>query len=146
MPFQPKGISYLFVYGTLMRDDASLFDGAETPMAAFLAEHAQFVDEGSLPGTLYHLGEFPGLVLGDQQIRRVHGEVFQLGGAAEDVLRALDDYEDCADDNGPEGLYSRVKTPIRLRNGAHVDAWTYVYNQDVSGARMMLDGRWRGRE
>ncbi|MFM9951234.1 MAG: gamma-glutamylcyclotransferase [Saprospiraceae bacterium] len=75
----------LFVYGTLMR-------GMPFPIAAFLEQNAVFGEEGWLPGRLYDLGGYPGLVYLPQQQNRIYGHVFGLTNP-EMVLAKLDAYE-----------------------------------------------------
>ena len=70
---------HLFLYGTLMRGE---------PAHRLLTGRVTFVDDGTVVGTLLHLGKFPGLVAGRGRVR---GEVWRLD--AREVLRTLDEYE-----------------------------------------------------
>ena len=69
---------HLFLYGTLMRGE---------PAHRLLTGRVTFVDDGTVVGTLLHLGTFPGLVAGRGRVR---GEVWRLD--APEVLRTLDEY------------------------------------------------------
>lgn len=122
----------LFVYGTLMR-------GMPFPMAAFLEQHAVFQGEGRLPGRLYDLGGYPGLVHLPQQKNRVIGHVFELTNQV--VLEKLDAYE-MIDPAAPEhSEYLRVKAPVETTSGL-LDCEVYVFNRSVEGLMVIPDGNW----
>lgn len=80
MPATPRHV-YLFVYGTLRR--------GEKRGITRLQPAPQFVGLAHVPGVLYHLGGYPGLVLGGQS--RVLGEVYDITPALE---RQLDQIEE----------------------------------------------------
>jgi gamma-glutamylcyclotransferase (GGCT)/AIG2-like uncharacterized protein YtfP len=64
---------YVFVYGTLRRgqsNDITLLNPAPV-----------WVGEASIEGTLYHLGRYPGIILGGPS--RVVGEIWQISNALE---------------------------------------------------------------
>lgn len=110
----------LFAYGTLQeaRQRDAVLGGAPT----------RVVGRGSVAGTLYDLGEFPGLVAGGAA--RVPGTLIELPD--ETVLPLLDAYEGIAD-----GLYRRVRATVQLDSGAEVAAWLYVYLRPVAGCRRL---------
>jgi len=123
----------LFVYGTLMH-------GMPFPMAAFLEQHAVFQREGWLPGRLYDLGGYPGLVHLPQQKHRVHGHVFELINPGM-VLAKLDAYE-LFDPGAPEGSeYLRITVPVETTSGL-LDCEAYVFNRSVEGLMEIPDGNW----
>lgn len=123
----------LFVYGTLMR-------AMPFPMANFLEQHAVFKGEGWLPGRLYELGGYPGLVYLPQHQNRVSGHVFELTNP-EAVLEKLDAYE-MVDPVEPErGEYLRVLAPVETTAG-FLDCQVYVYNRPVEGLFEISEGDW----
>lgn len=125
--------SKLFVYGTLM-STAGHANGAR------LGAEARSLGPATIPGRLYRVGWYPGLVEATDGAL-VHGEVYELGDPAAS-LPWLDAYEsiDPADIAGSE--YERVERPVRLKSGETVTAWVYLYRRDVSGLELMPDGRW----
>ncbi len=115
-----------FFYGTLMNADRlrSVLQGAGSrPVAA-----------ASVVGTLYDLGEYPGLVLSG--FETVPGFLFDVDEA--EVTR-LDEYEGVDD-----GLYARRLTQVTTCDTAanRIDAWTYEYLGSVENLRPIA--RWDG--
>lgn len=123
----------LFVYGTLMR-------GMPFPMAVFLEQYAVFQTEGRLPGRLYELGGYPGLVYLPGQEKRVIGHVFELTHP-ELVLEKLDAYE-MTNPAAPE-LSEYLRETVRVETTAGLlDCQVYVYNRPVEGLIEIPDGNW----
>ena len=114
----------LFVYGTLRRRSSAhgLLDGS------------RYVAKASLGGTLYDLGEYPGLVRGQGSGHRVVGEVYELPAkTAPQMLSKLDRYE------GSE--FVRRKTFVTLSNGGRRAAWVYVLRLIPKSAKRIASGR-----
>ena len=82
-----------------------------------------------IPGALFDLGEYPGLVEGAGV---VIGELHTIRD--EKALEALDEFE------GEGSLYVRKR--VRLIEPA-VEAWVYVYNDSLAGAKPIASGCWR---
>ena len=102
-------------------------------------ERATFLGEGSTNGTLYSLGQYPGLVDGEGRVR---GELYRF----EDLPAALDILDDVEDYNPTEperGLYVRVVRNVRMDDGRELDAWAYVYNGPVGAGARIESGDWR---
>ena len=135
-------MEFLFVYGTLRSDMGH-------PMHAVLERYAQLVGVGTVPGQLFNLGHYPGLVLsespGDKSLNssdsKVWGEVYALvTEAVPTLLSILDDYESYDPDRIAQSEYRRERVQVQLENastviGGHqgpVSAWVYVYNRDIS--------------
>jgi len=123
----------LFVYGTLMR-------GMPFPMAAFLEQNAVFRWEGWLPGRLYELGGFPGLLYLPKQKNRVQGHVFELTDPGM-VLGKLDAYEQFNPKAPDRSEYLRVLASVETTAGL-LDCQVYVYNRPVEGLLEIPDGDW----
>ena len=78
----PPGASRcVFVYGTLRLGEQRDIN--------LLLPAPIFIGYGHIPGTLYHLGDYPGVRLGGCQC--VHGEVYQI---APELERQLDEIEE----------------------------------------------------
>jgi gamma-glutamylcyclotransferase (GGCT)/AIG2-like uncharacterized protein YtfP len=130
---------HLFVYGTLMSAAEGVRLGQD--MRARLQREAASLGEATMPGRLYDLGRYPGLVASPDAGDAVHGEVFRLSDPA-NAFTWLDAYENVRP-NDPASEYERVVRTVRLATGDEIDAWVYVYRGDVARARHVTDGRWR---
>lgn len=119
-------LQYLFVYGTLRSDTGSIWH--ERLIAPFFS----LAGTGSASGTLYSLGEYPGLVEHQGDVPRVSGEVYQFDPATT-TLAELDLYEGCDPLTPHPQEYRRVQTCVQMDNGAVVKAWCYYFLGDVSG-------------
>lgn len=72
---------HVFVYGTLRRGDVRDINRLIPP--------PRFVGFASTPGQLYHLGSYPGIVLGGETT--VFGEVYAITPALERVLDEIEE-------------------------------------------------------
>ena len=103
---------YLFVYGTLLRQ-------SQSPMSALLLSNSRILDKAVIRGSLFDIGDYPGLVLAEKSKSKVMGEVFNLNNP-DALFKKLDDYE------GSE--YRRVKAAIKLESGESLQAWVYEFS------------------
>lgn len=119
------GLHFVFVYGSLRRGNA----GA---MPVRFPE-ATYVSEGRVRGSLYDLGEYPGLVL-DGEASFVTGEVYEVD---DDTLNRLDKFELTSD-------YSRRQ--VEVEHGLErTDCWIYVSERDgefFSDCELIATGDW----
>jgi gamma-glutamylcyclotransferase (GGCT)/AIG2-like uncharacterized protein YtfP len=121
-------LSALFVYGTLMRGESRHH---------YLVDRAEFVKEGTVRGTLVHLGEYPGLLLDGEAV--VQGELFRLFDS-DRLWPVLDEME------GDE--YNRVERQVETAEGM-VLAQLYALRPeaarlpDGSSAPVIASGSWR---
>ena len=118
----------LFVYGTLKRSAPG------RPHA--LLRKARFVDTASVSGTMYDLGDYPGLRRDGSVGARVSGELYELPDEiSADALRALDRYE------GSE--FDRQRVWTTMRGGTRRLAWAYVLRRrPPKSARQIESGRY----
>jgi gamma-glutamylcyclotransferase (GGCT)/AIG2-like uncharacterized protein YtfP len=123
----------VFTYGTLMRSSGH-------HMAKKLQGESRLVDYGSIPGKLYSLGDFPGLVLPSEPDDRVYGEVISLINPAMS-LAWMDDYEGCGLSDPEPHAYERIIIPVTLQTGGQLHAWVYIYKLSVLSAELIPDGR-----
>src|SRR5688500_15217650 len=123
---------HLFAYGTLI-------PGCEPPHMRGACAGMRVVGEGTVPGVLYDLGRFPGVVEGDGTVR---GIVLRVPEAA---WPALDAYEACPGPDCEDGLFRRIRTTATLDGGGRVECWLYVYARDVTGRPVVGSGDWRRR-
>lgn len=91
-----------------------------------------------IPGRLYDLGAYPGLVGGKGA---VIGELFALDDPG--VLAALDAFEDYYPEDRARSRYDRLR--IALTEPAGETAWVYVWLGGLTGARLIESGDWLRR-
>jgi gamma-glutamylcyclotransferase (GGCT)/AIG2-like uncharacterized protein YtfP len=125
----------LFLYGTLL-------PGLVTGSLAELLGRLTFVDHATLPGRLYDLGAYPGLIVDERGDSIVHGEVFHLPNDRA-CLVALDAYEGFCPADPTGSLYVRRERDARCSNGAATRAWVYEYNRDLAAATLISGGDYR---
>jgi gamma-glutamylcyclotransferase (GGCT)/AIG2-like uncharacterized protein YtfP len=121
---------FLFVYGTLRSE-------GDRPMYHEMTRHADYVGEAMVPGRLYDLGSYPGLVPADEENGyTVIGELYRLHpDYREQMLRRLDVYEGV-----PDGLYRREQWTALREDGLEVAAWVYVYDRSLHDATLIASG------
>lgn len=125
---------HLFVYGTLL-------SAAGHPNGARLQREARLIGTASIPGRLYRIKHYPGLVEGTDPQKLVHGEVHALNNPVS-ALTWLDAYEGITLGKEDQSEYERVERPVRLASGEPVTAWVYLYRKTVAPFRLIPDGRW----
>lgn len=118
-----------FVYGLLR-------PGLEGFVELGLVDRVDSRGSDRIVGTLYDLGNYPGLIPGGDKV--IIGELLMPRDAG--VITLMDTYElyDPADSDGSE--YLRVTTTTLDRG---VDVWVYAYNRSVEGYPQLSDGIWR---
>ena len=89
-------------------------------------------------GRLYEVAGYPGAITSSQATHRVHGEVYRISDAG--VLALLDDYEGCASHHPEPHLYLRCPVTVTLDQSRSLNAWTYLYNRDVSPLQLIPSG------
>lgn len=89
-----------------------------------------------VPGRLYDLGWFPGIVLGNHE-NPEEGESFvtcERITVDDERLKQLDAYEGYDPENPDNSLYLRKKIG---------EDWIYVYNHPVEGYELIESGDWQ---
>ncbi len=126
---------FLFVYGTLL-------PGCVPGKVAALSARLRFVSAATVPGLLYHLGEYPGAVPDPSGRHRVSGAVLQLP-ADPHILAQLDAYEEFDPRTPAASEYVRVLHPVSLADGRTLPCWIYWYNWSTAGLPIIPTGDWR---
>jgi gamma-glutamylcyclotransferase (GGCT)/AIG2-like uncharacterized protein YtfP len=123
----PKSERYVFVYGTLRRGEANDINRL-WPMP-------RFVGQGVIAGVMYHLGAYPGVLLGPGGT--VTGEVYEIGPALE---RKLDEIEEIY----PQQSDEYVKREVRVTLGERqLDCLVYEINASyLRGKPVIASGDW----
>jgi gamma-glutamylcyclotransferase (GGCT)/AIG2-like uncharacterized protein YtfP len=112
----------LFVYGTLMRGFR---------LHGLLADRAQYVGEGEVPGLLFDLGSYPAALRGEGG--SVRGEVYRLANPG--LWVALDSAEG--------SQYHRGEVGVRMAGGGQVTACIYWYVGSLARAVPIPGGDYR---
>lgn len=123
----------LFVYGTLRR-------GPHHETFHLLAKHVRYLGEATVPGRLFDLGGYPGMVWPDER-KSVVGEVYEVDRKHWDrISTRLDEYEGCGPSDPLPREYRREIVNARLSNGAALRAWAYVLTRAPSKSREIRSG------
>ncbi|MGH6627655.1 MAG: gamma-glutamylcyclotransferase family protein [Burkholderiaceae bacterium] len=118
---------HVFVYGTLRRGD-------DNDMTR-LAPAPRYVGSCTVPGTMYHLGAYPGVVLGGEA--RVVGEVYAVEPALE---RQLDEIEELYPQQKDEYFKREIAVDVQ---GQRLMCVVYEINpRYIAGARVIASGDW----
>ena len=126
----------IFVYGLLRR-------GMSAGLDAWLGRgRATYLAEATLPGHLYDLGEYPGLVRAPNRSggARVRGELWRVDDP--NVWPVIDDFEGIGPDYPVPTLYRRVLAQAQTAEGEAVTCWVYLYNRSVEAHPHVLSGDW----
>ncbi|HEY6293969.1 MAG TPA: gamma-glutamylcyclotransferase family protein [Terriglobia bacterium] len=127
------GLSFLFVYGSLMqglRDDL------------LQKVRAKFVGAGTIQAKLYDLGRYPGAKPSTKTAERVRGEVHRLADP-EAALEILDRYEEYFRGAPGKSQFVRQVVRVTLDDGGQQQAWAYFYNRPVDESRLIPSGDYR---
>jgi len=127
---EPAG-GRIFLYGTLRR-------GGSRDVLKFY-EGAAFVSVARLRGTLYDLGNYPGLIL-DDEADFVIGELFDVTVQA---LAGLDEWEGIDPSKPDAGEYRRLQTTVEKPDGSPQQCWVYEIRSEVCAGRPVIEsGDW----
>ena len=120
----------VFVYGTLKVGGrfSKRFDPVRTS-----------VKIGSIKGTLYDLGSFPGVKLNSSD--EVVGEIHTYT-QAEDVEKSLDRIEGYFGENHPHNLYNKKEVEVTTAEGAEI-CKVYEFAKDVEKFTKIKEGVWK---
>ena len=131
-------LNLLFVYGTLRKDVLN----SKFHILAQQTPIVRLVGRGRVPGRLFSLDGYPGLVPSGEPGRWVRGELYALEPPKELVgtLTRLDDYEGCGPNDPEPHEYERVVLDVTLESGANKSAWVYVYKGTTANRQEILSG------
>jgi gamma-glutamylcyclotransferase (GGCT)/AIG2-like uncharacterized protein YtfP len=123
----------VFVYGTLMQGGFWHAPAAKAGITAITPAQAT--------GTLFDLGDYPALTLGDAS--PIQGEILTFQDIAK-ALPILDEIEDAAPDGAASGMYRRTILTVTDEAGHRRRAWAYVIPLESLGpAPIIASGDWR---
>ncbi len=131
----PSEDRHVFVYGTLCRGEQRDINR--------LNPRPRYIGEAFVPGTLYDLGTYPGIVLGGQNA--VRGEVYRISAGLESLLDEIEEV-------WPQqtGEYAKREVQVRLKGIGHHDRDTrsmscLIYEIAAShteGKPVIEEGNW----
>jgi gamma-glutamylcyclotransferase (GGCT)/AIG2-like uncharacterized protein YtfP len=125
---ESKPCRHIAFYGSLMRESG-------TQEFLIVREELSFQGACEIPGELYDLGEFPGLI--ESCSSKVRGELYRF--EEDRVLPVLDAYEGF-DPRDPAGsLFVRRKVKLAQPD---LDSWVYFYNRAVSPNQLIRGNCW----
>ena len=123
----------VFVYGTLMQGGFWHAPAAKAGITAITPAQAT--------GTLFDLGDYPALTLGDAS--PIQGEILTFQDIAK-ALPILDEIEDAAPDGAASGMYRRTILTVTDEAGHRRRVWAYVIPLESLGpAPIIASGDWR---
>ncbi len=118
---------YVAFYGSLMKDQRA-------QEQLLIVGKLKFVGSCLIPGALYDLGEYPGLVKGESAVR---GELYKITDPS--VFIKLDEYEEFNRTDPEQSLFAR--RGVRLCK-PKVDCWVYFFCGDVSSNQKIDNMGW----
>jgi gamma-glutamylcyclotransferase (GGCT)/AIG2-like uncharacterized protein YtfP len=122
-----RATSFVFVYGTLRRGEDNDITRLNPPPA--------WVGSAQMNGTLFHLGAYPGLLLGGSH--PVRGEVYEITPALERVLDEIEGIEPV-----PNGEYTKAWVDLEVQ-GRSVRCLVYLIDPiRVHGCPILHSGDW----
>lgn len=125
---------YIFVYGLLK----SMYNNEA---AKFIRQHCTLVGTGTIPGRLFDLGTYPGMVYEPNAKTTVLGEVFKINSNKEGLTKYLDEFEECGPEFEQPNEY-RKEIILTKVNGATINASSYIYNRNLEGLKMIDSGNY----
>jgi len=123
----------LFVYGSLLTAICS-------QIATYLRKNSHPQGPGQVPGYLFDLGRYPGLVYDPEAPKMVAGQVLELL-EPEAVLQVLDDYEMIIPENPELNEYRREQGRVITEKGIRT-CWMYLYNRPTEGLKPIPSGNY----
>lgn len=108
-------------------------------MSRFLCLNSNVLGKAYIHGKLYKISWFPGVLLSNDVSEKVYGTLFKLNSVSK-TLKVLDDYEGFNESNINESLFKREITTVFLENGNTINAWVYLYNQNIENKQRILSG------
>mgnify|MGYP002039432243 CR=1 FL=1 len=124
---------HIFFYGTLMRT---------FPLRARVGidDWLEYVGDGRVPGLLFDLGTYPGLVT--DACSEVRGEVYRILSPAK-LFNRIDPIEDYHVMAPSDGQYIRQTMDATLDDGRAITVWCYVFNHPLPLSGRIKDGDYR---
>ncbi|MCL2743751.1 MAG: gamma-glutamylcyclotransferase [Planctomycetaceae bacterium] len=131
-------LNSFFCYGTLRNGECRYHVMEEFDI---LSEE----ESGTIPGTLYDCGSYPGAVIDTPETNRcIAGEIIRVR-KVEEAIKRLDAIEGFSGFDSSNSLFCRRIVPVELASGKTEPAWVYVYNCSVDHMEPIRNGNWVNR-
>jgi gamma-glutamylcyclotransferase (GGCT)/AIG2-like uncharacterized protein YtfP len=131
-------MNLLFVYGTLQK-------GRIKKVLPQVAPFMKKLANGFVKAVLFDMGDYPAAKPTKAVDKKVFGELIEIVADVENVLKALDEYEEVKKDDAANSLYIRKKAEVTIDSGEKFKAWIYWYNQEVKSLKEIKSGVFRKR-
>jgi len=131
-PARTSSENYIFVYGTLRL-------APNHEMNKVLERYADRVGRGRVPGILYDVGRYPGVVRTPGTRAFVWGDVYRLR-SPDRALKILDRYEGWDEEKPRSAEFRRSRVAVNLGEGKKIQAWIYLYNRPTTGLTRIRSG------
>jgi gamma-glutamylcyclotransferase (GGCT)/AIG2-like uncharacterized protein YtfP len=131
-PAKTGSESYIFVYGTLR-------SAPNHEMNKVLERYADRVGRGRVPGILYDVGRYPGVVRTPGTRAFVWGDVYRLR-SPDRALKILDRYEGWDEEKPRSAEFRRSRVAVDLGDRKKIQAWIYLYNRPTTGLPRIRSG------
>ena len=118
-----KKNNLIFVYGSLRA-------ASSHPMSTYFRRNSEFISKAYILGTLYDLGEYPGVVVRPDSLSRVYGELYRIKEKYyEEVIERLDYYEGYDPDIPDQSEFIRTTIHVFTDQGV-CESQVYLYTFD----------------
>ncbi len=128
---------FIFVYGLLK----SMYDNEA---ARYIRKHCSLIGEGTIPGQLFDLGTYPGVIYDENAKYTVVGEVFKINSDKDALLKYLDEFEECGPSFNQPNEYRREIIPVNVCRKTY-NASTYIYNLNLEGLKVIESGNYNDK-
>lgn len=116
--------THLFVYGTLMQQ-------ADNEFSLLIKKHTRFIGNAFIYAKKYDLGSYPGVKLDPLEKHKTFGELYEITGNKDYLLKTLDDYEGYIGKDLKNNLFER-KVTVAEYNHEKIKAWVYEYARPIN--------------
>lgn len=109
--------------------------------ALTIRKNCTLIGEGFVPGRLFDLGTYPGMLFEPNASTQVIGEVYRIESNQKFLTDYLDHFEECGPHFEQPNEYRKEIIPVNINNSVYF-ASTYIYNRNVEGLNVILSGNY----
>lgn len=117
-------MSYLFVYGTLMKKE-------NNPYNQLIKSNSSLIGKGYIHAKKHDLGLYPGVKLDSKKEHQTYGELYEIKTNTEHVFNELDFYEVYIPSDIEKSLFVRKEASVFINGKTELKAWTYEYAKTI---------------
>lgn len=123
-------LDLIFVYGTLRHKGVF-------PISELLENRVQFLGLATIPGKIYLVDYYPGLITKNPGSSVVYGEIYQLQNISD--FDIIDEYEGISMSTFSNDLFKRVVVNAKLQKGNSLPCWVYIYNREIKNNMKIIE-------